>query len=348
MEDYIDNHLLNKNTYNNNDFTILLALNKKNLIIDAIIYNKIENNFFLETYLFIVLLDNLKFDTIITFIKTNKVKNIEECFNIFMDMLSSNYNLIHIYNAFISNNIVPNKNHLNLAIEKANIEMVILLIDKYNFSLTSDQLERILEGNIGNNNIETILHNMKLDETVLHLICKYGNYHNICHVLNNKMIPSQKDYNNLFINKKIHGEELLKTIDMFINLGYKLKHEDIILATKNKIILHDSEFTKQFNPTKEFYALCNYLFKPIYNDTIKNNIDNECKNNRERESYMNKISKLQQKAENIKKLKGYMLFAQQKRKEIQEENPGLKIIEISKILGEKWRNLSDDEKKKYK
>lgn len=43
-----------------------------------------------------------------------------------------------------------------------------------------------------------------------------------------------------------------------------------------------------------------------------------------------------------------MLFSQQNRPTVVEKNPGVKVTEISKILGEMWRALSDDEKTKYK
>lgn len=55
------------------------------------------------------------------------------------------------------------------------------------------------------------------------------------------------------------------------------------------------------------------------------------------------------KAKGTRKLSPYMKFAQQARKEILAENPGLKsdIIAVGKKIGEKWRALSDAEKAKY-
>lgn len=45
-----------------------------------------------------------------------------------------------------------------------------------------------------------------------------------------------------------------------------------------------------------------------------------------------------------------MAFAQQERKKILSENPSLKsdIGKVGKMLGERWRKLSDGEKAKYK
>ena len=43
-----------------------------------------------------------------------------------------------------------------------------------------------------------------------------------------------------------------------------------------------------------------------------------------------------------------MLFSKQNRSAVVEKNKDVKVTEISKILGEMWRNLSDSEKAKYK
>lgn len=42
---------------------------------------------------------------------------------------------------------------------------------------------------------------------------------------------------------------------------------------------------------------------------------------------------------------GYMMFANEKRSSVAQ--PGLKVTEVAKKLGELWRALSDEEKKKY-
>ena len=43
----------------------------------------------------------------------------------------------------------------------------------------------------------------------------------------------------------------------------------------------------------------------------------------------------------------YFIFANEKRAEVKSQNPDIKITEISKKLGEMWKNLSDDEKRIY-
>lgn len=49
-----------------------------------------------------------------------------------------------------------------------------------------------------------------------------------------------------------------------------------------------------------------------------------------------------------KALNAYMKFSQKQRANIMSENPGLKITEISKLIGQKWRGLSEEEKLQYK
>jgi len=48
-----------------------------------------------------------------------------------------------------------------------------------------------------------------------------------------------------------------------------------------------------------------------------------------------------------KPLSAYLFFCQDKRKEIQENNPGKRMGDISKILGNMWKELTEIEKLKY-
>jgi len=48
-----------------------------------------------------------------------------------------------------------------------------------------------------------------------------------------------------------------------------------------------------------------------------------------------------------RKMNPYMKFANKHRAEIMRSNPKMKIPEIGKTLGKKWRSLSDAEKKSY-
>merc|ERR1712228_769368 len=43
----------------------------------------------------------------------------------------------------------------------------------------------------------------------------------------------------------------------------------------------------------------------------------------------------------------YFFFAGDVRPGLREENPGLKITEVASLIGAKWRELDDDEKKPY-
>jgi len=46
-------------------------------------------------------------------------------------------------------------------------------------------------------------------------------------------------------------------------------------------------------------------------------------------------------------LSAYMFFSQEHRKSVQTENPEAGFGEIGKILGERWKNMSDTEKTPY-
>ena len=52
--------------------------------------------------------------------------------------------------------------------------------------------------------------------------------------------------------------------------------------------------------------------------------------------------------EKVKRPKtGYQLYAESRREKVVAENPGAGFAEISKILGEKWKSIPDERKKKY-
>jgi len=46
-------------------------------------------------------------------------------------------------------------------------------------------------------------------------------------------------------------------------------------------------------------------------------------------------------------LSAYMFFANENRDKVREDNPGIKFGEVGKILGEKWKELTDKDKKPY-
>lgn len=49
-----------------------------------------------------------------------------------------------------------------------------------------------------------------------------------------------------------------------------------------------------------------------------------------------------------RKPSAYMIFSNEKRAEVKEQNPGARVTVIAKRLGEMWRALSEEEKSKYK
>eukprot|EP01026_Neomeris_dumetosa_P037379 TRINITY_DN30267_c0_g1_i1.p3 TRINITY_DN30267_c0_g1~~TRINITY_DN30267_c0_g1_i1.p3 ORF type:complete len:110 (-),score=27.71 TRINITY_DN30267_c0_g1_i1:291-620(-) len=48
-----------------------------------------------------------------------------------------------------------------------------------------------------------------------------------------------------------------------------------------------------------------------------------------------------------KPMGAYMWFSKVKRVEVKEKYPSKKVTEIGKILGEMWRNLTEEEKKEF-
>ncbi|KAJ9621236.1 Non-histone chromosomal protein 6 [Taxawa tesnikishii (nom. ined.)] len=46
-------------------------------------------------------------------------------------------------------------------------------------------------------------------------------------------------------------------------------------------------------------------------------------------------------------LSAYMFFANENRDKVREENPGIKFGQVGKMLGERWKALSDSERRPY-
>ncbi|KAI8969286.1 high mobility group box domain-containing protein, partial [Mycotypha africana] len=46
-------------------------------------------------------------------------------------------------------------------------------------------------------------------------------------------------------------------------------------------------------------------------------------------------------------LSAYMFFSQEKRAEVKADNPDASFGQIGKLLGEKWKSMSDEDKKPY-
>ncbi|KAL9617798.1 MAG: hypothetical protein Q9160_007452 [Pyrenula sp. 1 TL-2023] len=46
-------------------------------------------------------------------------------------------------------------------------------------------------------------------------------------------------------------------------------------------------------------------------------------------------------------LSAYMFFANEQREKVREENPGISFGQVGKVLGDRWKGLSDKQKGPY-
>jgi len=46
-------------------------------------------------------------------------------------------------------------------------------------------------------------------------------------------------------------------------------------------------------------------------------------------------------------LSAYMFFANEQRENVREENPGISFGQVGKVLGERWKALSENQRKPY-
>lgn len=64
-----------------------------------------------------------------------------------------------------------------------------------------------------------------------------------------------------------------------------------------------------------------------------------------------KVGKTSKKSNGVKKRRGangFITFSNKYRKSVVREFPNLPMTEIAKILGQMWRDMSDEEKRRYK
>ncbi|RWQ96501.1 high mobility group box domain-containing protein [Paecilomyces variotii] len=46
-------------------------------------------------------------------------------------------------------------------------------------------------------------------------------------------------------------------------------------------------------------------------------------------------------------LSAYMFFANEQRESVREQNPGISFGQVGKVLGERWKALSDEDRRPY-
>ena len=86
------------------------------------------------------------------------------------------------------------------------------------------------------------------------------------------------------------------------------------------------------------------LLESFKSDEVKNQLKNLIKQGMPKQTGEKKL-----KDENAPKRpkSGYMFFAEKKRPEIKDAQPELKMIEISKVIGERWKDSTPSTKEKY-
>lgn len=71
----------------------------------------------------------------------------------------------------------------------------------------------------------------------------------------------------------------------------------------------------------------------------KDKQDKSAKNKKQKKSKADKDPNAPKKP-----LTAFMLYTNKRRAEVMKENPGMKITEISTIIGKEWKELTDEEK----
>ena len=62
---------------------------------------------------------------------------------------------------------------------------------------------------------------------------------------------------------------------------------------------------------------------------------------------LKKPKKVKKKSKGKKKKSGFILYSMENRDKLKEKNPEMKFTDISKLLGQNWKSLSDEEKEVF-
>jgi hypothetical protein len=250
---------LKNDKYDNDSIDELFYHNMFKYIISILDCKNIVEEFKFEKSHLSLLCKNNKYNTIIDYIKINKIFVNQDNFNI---IIKTEYNngLILYYKSLTNIDII-NENFINLI--KIFIEDKKIQLDLHNF----DVCENYININF-KEIIKYIINKIDREEYTnyhLQLACKYGLRESIILILNYGIIPTQKCYKSLFANTY---NDVPYFVDLFCACGYKLLNDDILFATQHKIILNDCSLTRKFIPTNEFYELCDINFMPNYNNKM--------------------------------------------------------------------------------
>lgn len=123
---------------------------------------------------------------------------------------------------------------------------------------------------------------------------------------------------------------------------YTVTHHD------GTIYESESEITKTYDPSD---ASGNRIKKLTEKEQANKNAKNQASIEAYQASMMkkggsNKTRKNKQEG-GKRKLSGYMKFANKMRPQLMKDNPGMKVPQMGKKLGEMWGKLSDAEKKSH-
>lgn len=151
-----------------------------------------------------------------------------------------------------------------------------------------------------------------------------------------KILKRLKDENSGKLSKELRHqafEEYKSSLDLA-----KVKKDKPKRIRSNYInfSVANRKLVKEANPTKEFKEISKMLGEKW--TTLSD---------AEKEAYKSKEQPSEKKIREKKKPTNYLNFCKKNRATLKAANPTLKFGEIGKLLGEKWHELSVDEKKSY-
>lgn len=276
--------------YNTREIDYIFSRNKKEFLSYLFEDIKLEDDVKLNEKHFEVMIYYNMFKSIPNLINGGYIQNLKQCFNIFWIKLKqsiiSSYGYYHdnqyisekdipyfleIYYAFVDKENIIEQSHFDDFFQKKWFVFSDYLVKQKKIYPNSKNYEIYISNVTDESSFDFYFGKLKLSEHHLDLACLYKKKEIVQIILNQKIQPTAKCYQSLF-QKEINYKVTPDIIELLIIYGYQLTDSDILVATKNRIILHDCPFTQEFVPTEEFYGLCDLKFRPGYNDNMYKDI----------------------------------------------------------------------------
>jgi hypothetical protein len=164
-------------------------------------------------------------------------------------------------------------NNLDYAFDVKKSNIISFLIQKQKIQPSNDNFTTFITSKMDNNLFNEWFDQFSFTENNLEFACINHNKIVIAAIFNNRVTPTNKCYEAIFINThKIKPDEVVCILNMFISAGYQLTNNNVLYAINKGFLLDIDVDIDDFVPTEQFYNLCSESTMPKYNNKMYKDI----------------------------------------------------------------------------